>query len=100
MKVFLLVLALLIIAPVANAAFLITEPMAGVALYDVEVDGVVIENVTAEANGSLKFDVDSLAIGSHTFRVKPEGQGGWPTIWSDPFAATKPGQATITGIVP
>ncbi len=99
MKIFLFVLALLIIAPVANAAFLITAPMAGVVEYDIDVDGVVIKNIAAESDGSLRFNVDSLAAGPHSFKVKPEGQGGWPSIWSDPFAASKPEPAVINGIV-
>lgn len=89
-------LAFIIGATPAYAAFLITDPMAGVTQYDIEIDGTVVEDVAAEADGSLRFNVDSLAAGDHTFRVKPEGQGGWPADWSPPFGATKP--ATSSGL--
>lgn len=80
----------LFMAGTAQAEFLICDPMVGVVEYDIEVDGVVIENIPAEADGSLKYDVSALAAGPHTFRLRPEGQGGWPTTWSAPFDASKP----------
>jgi len=100
MKVFLLVLALLIIAPAAHAAFLVTDPMVGVILYDVEIDGVIVEAIAAQPDGSLKYDVSSLAVGPHTFRVKPTGQGGWPATFSPPFDTAKPATASGLKIVP
>jgi len=101
MKILIIAMAIaLIIIPQAMAADLITDPMAGVATYDVDVDGTVVEGVVAESDGSLKFSVDSLSAGNHSFRVKPIGQGGWPADWSAPFDATKPPAASGIKIVP
>ena len=97
---FTLFLPLLLMSPQVMAADLVTAPMAGVATYDVDVDGAVVQGVAAEADGSLKYDVDLLPAGTHTFKVKPIGQGGWPADWSDPFSAVKPPTATGLIIVP
>ena len=95
-----MIMILLLLATPVFAADLITDPMTGVVIYDVEVDGTVIQAVSAQTDGSLKFNVDSLATGVHTFRVKPTGEGGWPANWSVPFEATKPATATGLTIVP
>lgn len=101
MKKFIVLLALSLslcfVAGIAGAADLITNPMTGVATYDVEVDGNVVPAMNAEADGSLKYNVDALEAGTHTFRVRPVGQGGWPADWSAPFVAVKP--ATADGLI-
>jgi len=101
MKTLIIVMAFaLIVIPQAMATDLVTDPMAGVSLYDVDHNGTIIEDIAAESDGSLKFNVDSLPAGNHTFRVKPIGQGGWPADWSAPFDATKPQTASGIRIVP
>jgi len=98
-KLFLALLFIMFTAGMASAAFLITDPMEGVVQYDVDVDGVIVENVAAESDGSLRFDVNALAVGAHIFKVKPEGIGGWPADWSAPLDATKPQTSTGLRIV-
>jgi hypothetical protein len=99
MKLFLIVIAVLAMASAAYAVDLVTDPMTGVLNYEVDVDGAVVV-VPAETDGSLKFNVDGLNAGAHVFKVRPEGEGGWPATWSDPFNATKPQIATGIRLAP
>ena len=88
---------------VAYAADLVTDPQAGVVEYIVKIDGVetLDSPFAAEIDGSLKYNVDALAEGPHTFEVQAIGQGGWPSAtFTAPFNATKPAVASGLAIVP
>ena len=81
-------------------ASLVCDPQAGVMEYNVEIDGVVTNNYPAEPDGSVSYNVDSLVQGPHIFRLQAIGTGGWPSDWSSPFDATKPGMPFGARILP
>lgn len=74
------------------AASLVCDPQVGVTQYRIEVDGTIVEtNYPAEANGSVRYNVDHLADGQyHSFRLWAIDQSGWPSDPSQPFDARKP----------
>ena len=92
----LLCLAILMAAFIAFPAWasdLVCDANPGIGFYDIEVNGAVVAtDVPAEADGSLKWNVDAFTPGNYSFRVRcMEAIGGWPSDWSSPFNATKPG---------
>lgn len=95
-----IVLCSIVFAGTAFSADLVTDPMAGVASYDIDIDGAVVTGIAAESDGSLRYNVDSLVAGPHVFKVRPTGEGGWPADWSAPLSETKPASATGLRIAP
>jgi len=86
-----LILILLMASPVF-ATDLVCDPQPGVVSYDIELNGVIIAtDYPAEADGSIKYNVDAFNPGNYTFRGRVKSAEGWPSDWSDPFVATKPG---------
>jgi hypothetical protein len=76
------------------AADLICDPQEGVASYIVEIDGTTV-SADAQADGSLKLNVDYLPEGRHIFRARAISDQGWPSDWSDPYSALKPMRSNI-----
>ena len=72
-------------------ASLVCDPQQGVVSYNVDVDGVITTGVIAETDGSILYNIDYLPQGQHTFKLQAIGSGDWPSDWSDPLDATKPG---------
>ena len=71
--------------------FLVCDAQTGIISYNLDIDGVIIENVTAEPDGSIRYDLAGMAVGSHIFKAQAIGLGGWPSGWSDPLDTMKPG---------
>ena len=84
----------------AFAWLLVCDPQLGVVTYDIEVNGIVVEtNYVAEVDGSIKYNVDYLAPGMVSFRLRAKDVSGWGSSWSVPFDATKPGSPGNARIV-
>ena len=96
---FLLAMVLLIPSFVWAAQFLVCDLQAGVTKYEIEVNGVVLPEVTAEPDGSLKWSVDHLTPGPYIFRARAVGAGGWWSDFSDPFDVNKPGKSGNVRII-
>ena len=91
MKKLLLILMLVLFPVFCFAApFLVCDPQAGVISYNLDIDGAIISDISAQPDGSVHYDLAGMAIGAHIFKAQAIGQGGWPSDWSDPFDATKP----------
>ena len=73
-----------------GAPFLVCDPQAGVVSYNLDVDGAIIEDITAQINGSIHYDLAGMSAGPHVFKAQAIGQGGWPSDWSHPFDTVKP----------
>lgn len=91
MKTLLFTILFVLVATVAWGASLVCDPQAGVTLYNLDVDGTITQNIAAEPDGSIIHNVDYLSQGQHIFKLQAIGQGGWPSDWSSPLDATKPG---------
>ena len=66
------------------------QPITGV---EVEVDGTVTQGTMTQAGSNmLLMDISNLPKGTHIFRARFIGMGGWLSDWSDPFEAAKPGK--------
>ena len=77
--------------------WLVCDPQAGVTIYKLEINGAVVsDSIPAEEDGSIKYNLDGLAVGNYTFRAAAGAADSngtmWWSDWSDPFSASKPGQ--------
>jgi len=92
MKVlFLAGLMIIFLASVSGAVDLISDPCIDCVSYDLEVNGVVVENkLPLEADKSIKYNLDGFASGNHTFKARCYSTDNWPSEWSAPYGATKP----------
>ena len=84
-------LLILILWPslVFASPFLICDPNPGAEKIILEINGVEIPEFPAETDGSLRYDLVSLAEGPFTIRAKAGfGVWGW-SEWSVPFSDTK-----------
>lgn len=60
--------------------FLITNPSPGVEKYEVDIDGtVVVPEMPAQADGSLKLDLNPFTLpdGAHRIQVRAGNVWGW-----------------------
>lgn len=96
-----LIAVLFVLCPaMAFAWSLVCDPQAGVTHYDIEVNGVVEASMyVAEADGSVKYNIDHLGPGPRTFRLRAYDASGWGSDWSVPFDASKPGNPGNARIV-
>jgi len=99
MKALLLAILLILIPSLALGASLVCDPQAGVTLYNLDVDGAITQNIAAEPDGSIIHNVDYLSQGQHIFKLQAIGTGGWPSDWSSPLDATKPGNPLNARII-
>jgi hypothetical protein len=96
-----ILIAFLLMTGLAYADSLVCDPQAGVAAYDVVVDGAVIETAyPAEADGSVSYDVTVYADGDqHQFKLIPIDASGWrgeiPSVPLDARKPTKSGNVRI-----
>lgn len=91
MKTLILILIMLLFPVFCLAApFLICDPQAGVVSYNLDVDERPVNNIPAQPDGSIYYDLASMLSGPHVFKAQAIGEGGWPSDWSDPFDTTKP----------
>ena len=95
----LIVAASILVAVPAWSASLVCDPQTGVTHYNLDVDGTVTQNISAEADGSVLHNVDYLPQGQHIFKLQAVGAGGWPSDWSSPLDATKPGNPLNARII-
>lgn len=82
-----LVSVVLMVAFVCYAGpFLVCDPQAGVTSYELEIDGAVVaSNISAEADGSVRYDMAGTANGSYNLRLRCSNPWG-VSEWSDPLA--------------
>jgi len=80
--------ALLIPALALGNPFLVCDPQTGVTMYDMETNGTVTEDFTAEPDGSAKIDLAGLANGDYTVRLRAKNEWG-VSDWSLPLDFTK-----------
>ncbi len=102
-KKLLITIAAIVLLPafVWASPFLVCDPQGGIIGYDVEINGTIVAtNVVPEANGSIRYDLAGQTPGPYTFRLKAMGEGDYPSDWSLPFDATKPGNPGNARIVP
>ena len=67
------------------APFLVCDPQEGVTKYVLDIDGVETTILTAQADGSLRYDMAAyINTGNHAVRAKAGNIWGWST-YSDPF---------------
>jgi hypothetical protein len=98
--ILLLVLSLSFASPVSAAPFLVCDPQAGVDEYIVEMNGVELPGVvSAEADGSIRYDLSGIVDGEHSVRLMAVNIWG-PSGYSDPFVFTKalPGRPVGTNL--
>lgn len=74
----------------AAEAFLVCDPQTEIITYNLDIDGTVTNGISAQPDGSFRFDLAGMSVGAHVFKLQAKAQGGWPSDWSDPFNATKP----------
>jgi hypothetical protein len=55
--------------------------------YEVEVDGAVLSTVSAEPDGSIRYDMVGTTDGDHSIRVRARNSWDWGPF-SDPLAFT------------
>ena len=102
-------LILLLLIPVLAGAepFLVCDPQADVTQYRLEWAGGATEDVNAEADGSIRYDVVSVAVGDNSGNIyagKPYEIDGVPQEgyeWSDPspFVLGRPSKpSSVTNI--
>ena len=72
------------------APFLVCDPQAGVVFYNLDTDGTIANDIPAQPDGSIHYDLAGMTVGAHGFKLQAIGDGGWPSDWSDPFATVKP----------
>lgn len=102
MKKFGLAILLVCLMPVVALAspFLTCDPQAGVTSYEIELNGAVLAtDVAAEADGSLRYDLDGIQAGALDFRARCKN-ATWPdwSGWSVPLSVTKPGVPAGLGV--
>lgn len=69
--------------------FLVCDPNPGAEKIILEINGVEIPEFPAEADGSLRYDLEVLVEGDFTIRAKAGfGVWGW-SEWSAPLSDTK-----------
>ena len=91
-KLFMVLSIVLIFAIPVLAVDLVSDPCTGCTTYDMEINGAIVgTELPLEADLSIKYNVDGLTIGTWSFRARCYSAEGWPTGWSVPFGATKPG---------
>lgn len=71
------------------APFLVCDPQAGVISYNLELNGgTAINNIVAEPDGSIKYDLAGIAVGSYIVRAQACNE--WDCSgWSVDFPFTK-----------
>jgi hypothetical protein len=83
-----IIMALLVPAVAFGDPFLVCDPQETVTMYDMETNGTITEDFTAEPDGSAKIDLAGLADGEYTVRLRAKNEWG-VSDWSDPLAFTK-----------
>jgi len=87
-KVIIGVLAILLLsAPGWAAPFLVCDPQAGVESYIISEEGQPDITTPAEEDGSIKYDMASVAEGTHLWSVK--ACNAWGCSAPSPFGFTK-----------
>ena len=94
---FLTLMALLVPVLAFANPFLVCDPQDGITMYDMETNGTVTEDFTAEPDGSAKVDLAGLADGEYTVRLRAKNEWG-VSNWSDPLAFTKAVPTVPTGL--
>ncbi len=69
------------------APFLVCDPQETVAFYVVELDGQEYQTA-AEEDGSIKWDLANVDVGTHTIRLMAGNAAGDWSDWSVPFVFT------------
>lgn len=95
-KIVFLIMALVLI-PVSLFAspFVVCDPQEGVAYYNV-VEGAITTEITALNDGSLKMDVGTATVGTHSISVSACSM--WECSSSVPFVYTRPAIGGPAGI--
>ena len=89
MKTLLLLFLLLLLPSLAfGSPFLVCDPNPGAEKIILEINGVEIPEFAAEADGSLRYDLEGLADGDFIIKAKAGDEWGW-SDWSLPFSDTK-----------
>lgn len=81
-------ITLLVPALAFGNPFLVCDPQETVTMYDMETNGTVTEDFTAETDGSAKIDLSGLADGDYTVRLRAKNEWG-VSEWSSPLSFTK-----------
>lgn len=90
MRTIIALVIVLALAGVASAApFLVCDPQDGVETYQLTGLGSAAVEVAAQADGSLSYDLGSLAAGKYSLGVKACA-GVWGCSASATFALSKP----------
>ena len=79
-----LVITFLLPATSRAAPFLICDPQTEVTEYIIDINGTELSAFSAEADGSMRYDLQGLAEGSYTVKAKAGNLWGW-SAFSDPF---------------
>ena len=93
------IIVLLSIAPASAAPFLVSDPAAsavGASFEIQEKSGVVVAVKPNQADGSIRYDLQSIAVGSYDWQIRYVVDNGvWGKAYSAfvPFELTKPGSA-------
>jgi hypothetical protein len=83
-----MVMALLLPVLAFANPFLVCDSQATVMMYDMETNGVVTADFSAQADGSAKIDLSGLADGDYTVRLRAKNEWG-VSDWSLPLSFTK-----------
>lgn len=86
MKKFIILTIVLFASQAWSAPFLVSDPQTNTETY--EIVGTIVGTVPAQPDGSLRYDLQSVAVGNHTIQVSA-CVGVWCSDPS-PFAFTRP----------
>ena len=102
MKKWIVLLIVLLASPAWSAPFLACDtPTDAIASSEVEVDGNVVVGLTTIVGGVMVLlDLEPYSVGRHNFRAKFIDASGWPSDWSSPFDAGKPGVPGNVRVIP
>jgi hypothetical protein len=85
----------LTITPVHPSPFLVCDPQPGVTFYKIVGPAwVTTSNITAQADGSLRYDISAATVGSNSLSVvacKRDNLWGEVCSTPSPFTFTRPG---------
>ena len=96
MKKLLVVLMVLVPVMAFASPFIVSDAQQGISHYMVIIDGGVVTEVPAQADGSLKVDVATVSTGQHNITIR--ACSWWECSEPVPFVFTRAGIAVPTGI--
>ncbi|MCK5602240.1 hypothetical protein KAR91_10235 [Candidatus Pacearchaeota archaeon] len=92
---FVLVFALAFsVSAVFAAPFLVCDPQAGVISYELEINGTLAAGLSAEPDGSIRYNLVGLADGPYEIRARGRNVWDW-SEWSHPADAPLSGTKAL-----